>query len=547
MKNRIRSVFVVLMTSFVFYACTDDYFEFDKIKTDEWRPEMAFPAVSSSLTLEDIVVKKDSNNLIQTNSDGVLEIIYDGSVFANIGGQFIDLPNQNINDGFTLPQSFLDNLPATNPVPPGVPPVTHTETISIPFNTTIEIDSVLFKGGSLVFNMRSYFQHNIDVNVSFPNIRDANGQPLSFNTNLPASDGTTPTQRSPFPVPSLEGYTMDLTGNNGINANITMTFQFIGGNNLSANDRFEIVGEIRNMDFKEFEGYIGTQTLNLKRDTIDIGMFKNFKSGEFFISNPTLEIDIRNSFGLPSRLKFNSLEAINPDKAEKKLDIQLPPDSATGLSNEVTLKYPDQKGTRITRLPLDKVVSNIDSIISFLLKEIRYESEVKFNPANDNTQRNFFTDSSGIGLDIFLKIPFEGRAKDFFLVDTIPMDLSITSDLESGTIRTIANNGFPVDVTMQMVFTDSLYNPIDSLYPQGAEAIIPAAPIDGNGDAVGTTKGITDTGITLERFNKLSDGRFALLIAKLNTQDAELGKNVRFKPGYKLGIDVSIRAKVIVD
>lgn len=545
MKNYFRSGFVIALTTFALYACTDDYFELDKIKTDEWRPEIAVPAVNSSLTLEDILIKKDSNNLIQTGPNGVLEVIYNGSVFSAIGGQFIDLPNQNFSEVVNLPAGQVP----PSPIPAGTPNIQFNQNIDITYTTAVEIDSVLLKGGQLIFTMQNEFRHNLIARISFPSIKDANGNLLVINQSLPASNGVVPTVRSE--VTDLNGYKLDMTQGsaqfNNLRANVDLTIQPVTGNPISANDKFEVIGEFRGVAFKEFNGYIGQQNLQLEKDTIPINMFKNFKKGIFFISNPTMEIDIVNSYGVPAYLNFQDLKALNPDNPSPTKVINLPTDPVTNTSNLRSLQYPTGRGTAITELNLNNTNGNIADIISYLLKEIVYESEVQFNPQGPLSNRNFFSDTSGIGLNIFLKIPFEGRASEFYLVDTIPMDLSVTSNLESGTIRTIADNGFPVDVKMQMVFTDSLYNRIDSLYPQGATPIIPAAPIDGNGDATGTSRQITDTGIDQDRFNKLSDGKYAIIIAELNTTDATQNKNVRFKSGYKLDIGVSIRAKVLVD
>ncbi len=548
MRKQIRTWAIGLLAIIALHACTDDYFEFDKIKTDAWRPEFAVPAVSSRLTLEDIVIKKDSNNLIRTGQNGVLEIVYSGSVFAQIGGQFVDIPDQNFNQSVGLPASSLP--PNTNPVPPGTSPVQYSETIDIQYNSSVEIDSILLKNGELVFTMQSSFQHNIDLVITFPGLRNSSGQPLVITETLPARTTSNPTVRSQ--TPDLKGYKLDMTlGSSSadiIEANIDMTVRFVGGNNISTNDRIDFIGQVKDLDFKEFAGYIGEKSLDLNTDTINIGMFRNFKTGTFVISNPTLEIDIKNSFGLPANLDFEKLIAVNPDQAAPKKDIVLPPDSITGMPNTRTLSYPVGRGLSVTPLRIDTSRgSNISEIISYLLKEIIYDSKVNFNPNGPSANRNFFSDTSGIGLDVALNLPFEGRAQNFFLIDTIPMDLGISTDLESGFIRTIADNGFPVEVTLQMVFTDSLYNRIDSLYLEGARPIIPAAPINANGDAIGTNREITDSGITKDRFNRLSDGRFAIIIAELNTEDAEFGRNVRFKPGYELGIDVSIRAKVLID
>lgn len=540
MRSSIRSTLVVLLTTALLYACTDDL-DFDKIKSNSTSPEIAIPIVNSSLSLEDVVIKKDSNNIIQTNpTTGILEVIYSGSVFSTVGGQFVDIPNQNFNSTVSLPSQ----LP--NPMPPGVPPVNYNTSFDIAYTTTVEVDSLLLKEGVMVFTLESTFSHTVDAQIVFPGIRNGNGQPLTISETLPPRTGSSPTVRSS--VNDLNGFTLDMTKNgttfNALTANIDVTVTPITGNSSSPTDRIDLTGEIRNMEFKEFSGYINQQTLQLDKDTISINMFKNFKSGSFFISNPTLEIDIKNSYGLPANMNFQSLNALNPDQANPIKNIVLPIDPVTNATNLRSLKYPTNKGVEITELDLDTNVSNIDDIISFLLKEIVYESEVQFNPNGRTSERNFFTDTSGIGLDILLKIPFEGRASGFLLVDTIAMDLSGTENLVSGSIRIIADNGFPIDVKVQMLFTDSLYNTIDSLFTLGSESIIPAAPIDANGDALGKSRGISDAALSADGFSKLSAGRYAIIVAELNTQGATQNRNVRFRPEYRLDIQLGLRAKV---
>lgn len=538
MKLTIRRIFILLLSGLGLNACTDDYFEFDKISVEDWRPQVAFPVINSTLSLEDIIIRNDTGEIIQTDPNtGILEVIYNGSVFSSVGGQFIDLADQTFNENVS---GIV--------IPPGSPNITVNRNLTTNFTTTVEVDSILLKGGSLVFTMESDFQHNIDVQIDFPGIRDANGQALKINETLPASNGINPTVRSS--INDLNGKLIDMTNNgttiNTIPINVALTIRPVAGNPSSTNDELRLIGNIRSMNFKEFSGYIGSESIDLDIDTIGINLFKNFKSGNFFISNPTLEIDIKNSYALPANLQFQTLDARNVDKSPQILSVDLPLDPTTNSQSIRALQSPVKYGIAVTNLPLDTINSNIDDILSFFLKEIIYDSKAEFNPNGKTSQRNFLTDTSGIGLDVFLKIPFEGRASDFMLVDTIDFDFNIADDIDNGNIRVIADNGFPIDVALQLVFADSAYNSIDSLYEAGMTSTIPASPIDGNGDAVGSTRSITDAFVDNRRFSKLGKSKYAIIKASLNTQNANQNQNIRFREGYKMQISVGLQAGILI-
>ncbi len=59
MKNLFQKVILLFAISVGFYACTEDYFEFDKLNAGDWNPSLAIPLMSSNLSLADIIIKKD--------------------------------------------------------------------------------------------------------------------------------------------------------------------------------------------------------------------------------------------------------------------------------------------------------------------------------------------------------------------------------------------------------------------------------------------------------------------------------------------------------
>jgi len=533
-KHFLLSILILLGIN----ACTDDYFDFEDIGAGEWRPELAIPLVNSTLDLEDILIR-DTNELISVDpNSGVLEIIYEGSIFSQLGNTIVDLPSQTFNgriSGIRIPSVS--------------PPVIVDSSYTINFSSTIEIDSVLLKTGLLSLNVESTYQHDIDLRFEFPSVRNQSGQRLLILQTLNASNGSSPTVANVSR--SLENYTVDMTeGGSSINRipiQVRMTINPIQGNPSSSADEMVFRGRIESLDYRKFAGYIGQESLQLEEDTVRVNLFKNFKAGVFFVSNPKLEIDIRNSFGLPVNLDFQTLRALNPDQSGANfIDMDLPTDPITNQKNLRRLNSPTAYGIANTDIDLNNLNSNIDEIISFLVEEIVYESRADFNPEG-KTQRNFITDTSGIGLDVFLKIPFEGRVKGFSLVDTIDLNFEVVDDVDNGTIRLIAENSFPVETTLQLYFLDSLFNPIDSLYEMGAAVTIPAANIDANGDAIGSVRKITDAQINRERLEKLENGRFAIIAAELNTSEVSQGRNVRFKEDHRLQVAVGLKAEILID
>ena len=336
---------------------------------------------------------------------------------------------------------------------------------------------------------------------------------------------------------------------NSIPVNVNIIISPIAGNPSSVSDELRFNFNLRSLDFRRFGGYIGERSVDLRVDTINVNLFKNFKAGVFFITNPTLNIDIKNSFGIPTNLEFEELKALNPDQQSSPvIDVDLPVDPVTNEKNLRRLNSPQNYGIANTDIDLNNTNSNIANIISFLLKQIVYQSRTDFNP-DGKVQRNFISDTSGIGIDVFLKIPFEGRVERFFLVDTIDLDFEIAEDIEKGTVRVIADNSFPVDAKLQLYFLDSLYNPIDSLfyYDNELPSSIPAANVDVNGDAIGSNRSITEAIVNRERLDRLDDGRFAVISAELNTTNSTQGQIVRFKPNHRLDIAIGLKAAILID
>lgn len=535
MRNKFKGLLLSVITSTVLFSCTDDYFEFDKIKTNEWKPELALPLVNSSLTLEDIIIKEDDDGIINENAQtGILEIIYDGNVFSPIGEAQVPLPIQNFSRSINSPTPLPSNGGQTPPIP-------YNDEIS--FNSTVEVDTLILKNGTLALTLENTFEHILNVTLRLPSFTDLNNQALELTFNIPASNGSTPTVRSQNV--DLTNYTVDMmhgTQNHStFPIEAVINFDLIAGNSSTTNDELTINAQIRDLAFRNFVGYLGQGNLmDLELDTIDIDLFKNFVDGNFFLSNPFLDIDIYNGYGIPTELEFETLKSRNPDKNPSEITVQLP-------NNPIVLNSTPNFKTDTTNIQLTNQNSNIDNVVSSLLKQIVYDARAEFNP-NGPTTRNYLTDTSRIGLEVLLRLPFEGHASDFHLIDTIDFNFEGVDELESGLIKLNSENGFPVDVIIQIYFANSAYQVIDSLFDSNVNReVIKSAQVNTNGRVNQSTISSQEILVNRERLKNLTNGRYAIIDAEVNTLDYQDSTNVAFYSNYRLDVNLGVKAKILID
>ena len=560
MKNPFKTTILIIAISCGFYACTEDYFEFDKLKADNWRPTIAVPLVNSSLSIGDIVTKKNSAGFIQTNADNSLEVVYKSSVISSAGQDIIAFP----------PQIFKDSFETPFPIP-AFPPFNNGQKLF--FSSSVElsfedpsqfgivVDSVTLKNGHLAFTFENTFKYEITIKAKFRTFTDSLGDTLVLNYILPASDGTNPVVRSD--TANLKGYQINMSedkdGNpadNIIPVDLDYEIQLVSGVGSSPGEKVRMAGALTNADFKEFYGSLGSTPLEIESDSIAIDFFKNFQafsSADFFISNPSLLLTVKNSFSCPMNFEFIYLNAFNESRNPSVVNFDIP----TGLQ-PLSVNFPAKYGIVETKFELNRNNSNIDSVLSHLVTAIAYDSKAQFNPdgvpPRKGLRRNFMTDTSGMSLDLEFRIPFEGKAVGFFIEDTVAFDFENSGELNNGTLRLIVENGFPLGIELQVSFLDSANNKITDLilpsdpdYSNGYGALIPGAPVNSAGESNGVASKTKDISISRAQLEQLADSKFIALSSKLSTTDGGNGTNVVFRSDNRLKIILGLKTEILID
>ncbi|MFH1005255.1 MAG: hypothetical protein V1781_07160 [Bacteroidota bacterium] len=523
----------------VIQSCVKDNFEFNKLTKTEWNPNIAVPLVYSSLTIQDILNRSNQQNQIIVGSDNFCTLIYRGNLFSLSASDLIQIPNQQ-------PPSYSAPLsPAQIAVLSSIGTVTasYSQTVNFVSGTNSpEIDSVIFKTGNISISLNSDFRFSGQIVIKIPAAKK-NGVVFS-KTLLLAYSGSVPVIATANY--DLAGYTFDMTNGGtiynqfAINYDITLTGS--GTPPLTTNE-ITFNQSLSDMKFDKLFGDIGQLALSPDKDTVALSIFRNaFGTGNFTLVNPKIKIVISNSYGVPIAANISQFDGYKPKTGNY---------SITGSPNPLPIYSPNfsQIGQNLTgSFTLDNSNSNIVSVINNIPEYVIYKINSQTNPSGA-THNNFVIDSSHFKVDMEIEMPLWGTAKNFSLIDTadFKMDQTIIDDIESGLFRVYNSNGFPIDIEMQIYFTDSIYNKLDSLMLPN-QLILQSAIVNlSTGIVISPTQKTYDVVFTKTKLENLKRSKHILIKAVANTTNGG-NTNVKFYSDYKLdvklGVQIQIKKKI---
>ncbi len=340
---------------FIFQSCLKDKFDFDKLSTDAtWAPSLAVPVAHGILNVYDIVSDFDSTGLINFDDEGLVYLEYDKKVASLRGADLIDVPDQTFNYVFAGSNADPFSGGSTNMV---------SQTLSsFDVNDQERLDSIVFKGSTkLIIDVSSTFLHEGTLVISFPELKK-NGTSYSKTVNINTTSGGFVYHGEYI---DLDGYSLDLSNlgidTNKVLINYDLTLYDSGSNTINPSNYTLISTSFSNIEFKAMYGYIGYRELDMPMDSLHIDMFDNEFDGAIYFRNPQFKIYTNNSYGLPIKFGFTTLESYSTIY-ETNIDV-VGTDIPMAGTNPQLLAYPtlNQVGeSKLDSITLDGNNSNID-------------------------------------------------------------------------------------------------------------------------------------------------------------------------------------------
>lgn len=537
MNKKLLFLLSIVAVTILMNSCYKDKLDFSKLSTTmEWDPNMAAPAIHSTLTIRDLLRDYDSTELFVEDQTGFLFLMYHKEVFSIPASDIVTLPDQSFSDNFTG-TSFS----------PGAFPAGTTRSATKNYTQTLllgtdAIDSLIFKDATFTTNVTSTFLHTGLLTITFPTVRK-NGLPYSKTININTSTGTFSSNQV---FTDLTDYKANLKNpnNNQLPVNLSLTFVSSGAP-ITAGNQLTLDMTISNVKYSILWGNIGQRNFNIQEDTVNIELFNNTINANIYFMDPKIRLHIRNSFGVPIRATFNNFK-IYSTVSNTYVPYVFPSAYSPLLIAGATIP-----GTFApTDIQLDTAnFSNIRSIVAENPRFVYLQTSAMTNPPG-TTQYNYVMDTSRLAVDLEVELPLWGRASWWIMQDTLDFDFS---DFYKDSVPDLDNidwvklkinilNGMPTEAGVQIYLTDTLYNVIDTIFTPANMEIIQSGILGGTGKVVTPTRKTTEVMIYGSRLAGLMGVKKALVRGYVHTTN-QGSTNVRFYSDYALDVKMGVQVQ----
>ena len=517
-------IYALAAASLLCGGCKKD-FGLENAVLPPWQPVVAVPLATGSYSAADIIDTLESDVEFVTDASGLISLLYRGDLFSVNAADLLQIPNQVETVTFTL-------TPAQTAVLSNGQPVSVQQTLAVPVEVPLDnlgnevrLDRVFFTSGTVSVTLAPLGSVQVAGDVELPQLL-VGGTPQEL---LLADNGNTQTANVGQGVLTLTG-----ADENTLTVQLSAT---LTPQNYSGEDTFTFTISLQDLAFSRIEGYFGNLTLSTDRDSIELSPYENLE-GTLFLENPTIRLITTSTFGLPVEIEFEDFESINLETGETA--------SLTGpgfpnpyqIAGATAVSEP-----AVNTLLLNNANSNINDLLNFAPKVIVGRIEATSNPDNNAQAVNFIDTASALQVDIDLELPLWGRGS-VVLRDTLELSFGETDtddieEIDSCVVRMRFTNGFPLNLSGQIFFTDSLFQITDSLYT-GERPILQSGEVTaGEVTASGVT--VNESTFTNQRLATLLEARHVILLVRAETPGFAIPESVRIQESNAIQLDLGAR------
>jgi len=469
----LKPILSILCLSLLF-SCVRDYLNTDGPRLSNWPSNLGIPLIDTKLSASELVKTVDTEDLLEFDENGLIVLKYTGelaSIEANAIANFPDTSAAFDVPGFVVVQSPISlTRPFGGSIPEGM-----------------KIEHMSLRSGEAFLKIESRFSEPGKVNVRIPALTSSG---TAFDEEVDFEVGTSQNPSIHERVVDLNGYEFDFTlGTPAFNQfdfeiGLTMDNQLPG-----FLDSIKLEFGYRNLEFIFIDGDFGPQLVSLDQDSIYLDLFSKLISGDINFTDARLDIDIESSFGFPVDVEFTQLEVLELGSNQPIVWQASGPSGS--FPNPFTILNPDvsQVGQTVnTNLFMDRRNSNIDQLVGTKPKWLFHQIRGIAN-ADSNTAKDFMMDSSFFKVNTTMILPLTGEVNSIVLRDTIDFDLPFDEEASEIALRIGADNGFPIEGALKVVFYDELFQ--DSLILID-EKVFDAARTNAEGKAVSSSSNLSD-------------------------------------------------------
>ena len=413
-------------------ACFPDRFEV--APPEKWDPAFGVPLLQATFSVDDLLEELNEGNLVQSGAGNRLTIVYQKRL-QTVPEFEIELPP-------LIPITIAEKEQAVAYEQPGIP----------------RFELIRLKSGQFQYAVLNPHPDAVEFTLIFSNLRFGGGS-LTVSATLPPADGNTPSETTGA---------VDLSGYEAIlDEDIATTYTAYQVPNNTPVELPPFLVTVDAIDYTYAQGYFGQFPIELPGDSLAFGLLDDWEEGMLEFLEPSIALTFYNTMGVPMELRADVFDLHTFQNGIVPLDNPL-------LNEGLLFAFPgiEEIGqAKTTTLVLNAGNSNIVDAVSGIPYQLDYALGAVANPNDNPFVTNHLTDSIRLDIDVEVEIPLYLRAEGFQIRDTFEVDLSDFEDLERLGFKMIAENGFPLELGLQLQFLDESQAVFDSLFQEGPQLI----------------------------------------------------------------------------
>lgn len=450
-ESSLSSFFHFVLILFIFSAIIScvDFDRLDAVDISHVDGEFAIPIFDTEIQIID--------GLEIANTDATTSISPEGNITFYYNGELLEQTSQQIFPPIPAEEFIIPDTSGTLDVP-----------FPVPFIST----KTIFKNNFAFFTFQSQFSEPVDVTITFPQL-SKDGDLFTESYRL------SPLERFTSPLIPLTGWIL-----NGDINKLDVSYDA----RTSSGERVKLEFVSFKVDFLNFsyvEGFLDKTEFDFELDSLPIGIFDTWISGDIEFEDPRVVLFIDNSFGFPVRAIPELLVIETIDDEVLQLESSY---IQTGIDIDYS-RLIDVGKITTTEFAFDNTNSNIDELFGKKVKQLKYDMLALAFPDGFGTL-GYLTDSSFFKIRVALELPSKFKVNDLILGDTIAINLDTLDEVRSLEYKLLAVNSYPIDIQAQGYFLDSNGGIIDSI-SHDDWIHLPAALPPGNTNSLDTTVVIT--------------------------------------------------------
>jgi len=531
---------LLLLGSIYLCSCEKESFQLKKLSDEmEIETDLVAPLVHGSLSMGDLVAWFDSSGYVDEFDDGLIYLSY-ADTLVDVMVDTLDF----VHDGL-YSEMYFDIDVGNDPIFIGSnigDTVRFTKNKVFALNTAgnNRFDSIRFKGGALLTEMESTFQHAGYLTISSSYILDATGNPYSNTLVISDASGSFNWSESE----SMDNFflEMDQQGDSSV---FIIDYNLVlinSGNPVNPGEFCDINTSFLDMDFYEVYGFLDPDEIIDESGVLDIPIYADFPELQHLkLADPRMNIAIESSLGIPFELAVDSVIATAEDGTTETLEFY------EGHPFIIPAPGIDMVGETVRgEYYINNQTTNFQDLLNIAPYTLSYRVR---GDIGTQSQNHFLLDTSRFMAEAEFLVPLDLSFSEYALVDT--MDFSVgdegidTTIIKEVTISLTTINELPIELGLQVYLLDEFHMVFDSLF-DGEPPLLSPSLVDTDGRLVDASEKKSSINFPTEELGRLDRTEYLRIEARFLSSGSG-DQFVKFYSDYTLDFEISFYANLLIN